>query len=177
MLIIILYVLTIILYADHKCLLYLKIYFDKNGNTTYIKHYYCNNVYLIINYRNKHTLAFHSIPSSLIPITFGSVQVINYQRDKIALCFRSCKSQLLYDQTSSSILDTHSEANGKTKIAKYSRTLIWKKEIQNMLTVSCMLSYLCNLTYNLIDQMHLLQIRFMLSFYITNQLFLMYCNL
>ena len=54
-------------------------------------------------------VALHSIPPSSIPFAFSSVQVINYQKEKIALCFRLYKNQPLYDQPSSSVLDTHSE--------------------------------------------------------------------
>ena len=49
---------------------------------------YCNNVYLIVNYKSKCTcllcIQFPPVQSHLL---FGSVQVINYQKQKIALCF------------------------------------------------------------------------------------------
>ena len=56
MLIIILYVLIISLYTDHKYLLYQKIYICKNGNTTFIKSDYCNIEYLIISYNLMHLI-------------------------------------------------------------------------------------------------------------------------
>ena len=59
MLIIILYVLIIILYVDFKCLLYQKSHIDKNGNNTYIKSYYCNNAFLILNYKSKGSHLLH----------------------------------------------------------------------------------------------------------------------
>ena len=73
MLTIILYVLTIILYTDSKCLLYQKIYIDKNGNTIYIKSDYWKNM---LSYCKLLTASFalHSIPLGSILLAFGSDQ-------------------------------------------------------------------------------------------------------
>ena len=73
---IILYVLTIILYKDHQCLLYQNIYIDKNGNTIYIKSNYFNNVYLIINYKSKHAHLL-CIQFQLLLVQLNSIPLVS----------------------------------------------------------------------------------------------------
>ena len=64
--------LTIILCTDCKCSLYLRIYINRNNNTTYVRSDHCNNVYLIISYKIKcaHSLCIqfssHSLQCNLV---------------------------------------------------------------------------------------------------------------
>ena len=95
-LIIILYVLILILYVDHKCLLHQKIYIDKNGNTTYIKSYFCNNAYLIVNYKSKCTY--------LLSIQFPCVQFPCIQFPQIQFPLALCSINKSSKREDSSVL-------------------------------------------------------------------------
>ena len=79
-------------------------------------------------------LALHSFPSSSIPLAFGSVQVINYQKEKIALHFRLYKKSTTIQSTQLKCFG-HSQWNqGKDKHCKeFKKT--FEKEIQNTSSV------------------------------------------
>ena len=94
--IIILYVLTINLYTDWKCLLYQKTYINKDSNTTYIRSTYWNNVYLIVYYKASVHACFafnyltgfqHSLTLiSLVQFIFWLSLSNKLSKGKLALC-------------------------------------------------------------------------------------------